>query len=206
MIVTCVTPDYEELATRLWRSLSPPSDDIKILPYDDQGSWVANTLMKPVVAERFWVETGRKEPIWLLDADLVYTGLEPLDPLWELLYDADMAVHMHHPEDWRREDQRVSAGVVGFNGTPTGASLFSYWAASCSFWTGDGRVRYPEQYLLSSVVGVAGDILGDVEHIPLKYNARPYSANQRARMYDMKDEEIVLSHVPASREMKKRGS
>ena len=203
MIVTCVTPDYVELALRLYDSM-PDGSKPTILHYKDQGSWVANTLMKPVVAERHWVERGRSETIWLMDADLVYTGLEPLDPLWGLLEDADMAVCFHDDEEWRHPDQMVSAGVVGFAPTPEGAAAFADWSRSCALVT-NTPMRYPEQYELYDATYVPL-YLNDREarNIPLKYNARPYSANQRDRMWDLKDEEIVLSHVPASREMKKR--
>lgn len=200
MIFIPCTHDYEVYAKRLVKSL-PRSLLTCIVRYEDRGTWLANTLEKPVAAFLSAVDRFRKlGDVWIFDADLVYTGRESLEPLFATLEGADMAVHRHITnESWRGPDQALSAGVVGFAPTPVGFASFAWWAHACLTWGGDQGIRYPEQFLLWHASENALDMGGVVSDIDIRFNARPQSADGRDGMWDLPDDEIVLSHTPASR-------
>ena len=141
LVVSTFTSSYREFV-KGWSESWADIDDVECATYiyEDQGSWEANTLIKPSVAERGWhIEDWASEPLWVFDIDTRVTGNQSLAPLFALLLDADVAIHYHDlaKDNWRQRDNYVSAGCVGFAPTPLGRMALAWWAASCRRWASD---------------------------------------------------------------------
>lgn len=206
LIVIPFTSDYAHMAQSLQGQLNDAGYGASCAYYPSKGSWVANTLFKPQMAEIAWIRHGPDRPLWIMDADLDIKQPDRLPELWMRVGFSDVAIHIHEePEDFRKMDQLCSAGVVGFAPTPSGRAALAWWAQACrQHKPGANGWRYPEQALLYRIVEMEehGEAPWGVNGIPLAFNARPFSADQREGMWDMKDEDIVISHTPASRTMK----
>jgi len=207
MLVCPYTAQYQKYMERLWSSLPEDcSEGFVPLHYYSGGSWRANTLLKAVYAVERWGVRGYNN-LWIIDADMEYTGNGPLDPLWDLLKTDSMAVLWMEDDiagRKRKYDNQISAGIIGFRDDPIGRAAATHFASACKTFLESDAWTYPEQAALMGAYNASCALGMQPAHIPLPYGARPKEDCPRDGMWDLPRAECIFAHLPASRKEKRR--
>ncbi|RLC33738.1 MAG: hypothetical protein DRZ76_03965 [Candidatus Nealsonbacteria bacterium] len=183
VILSCYTEDYTELADRLKQSADRFGYSHIIEQIPEQGSWIANTLYKPVyILDKIVQNSMIGFFIWI-DADGVINL--PIDVEPYRTSDVSMV--------WLRRE--LLTGTIFLNNTIATRKLLTMWKERC--YTQTGRIQ-PDANVLQDIIdgGLWGGQLG---HLLPQY----------CRIFDNKvqDSQNVpryIEHFQASRKFRKK--
>ena len=209
LLLVCHTSLYAPLAERCVASFARYGLVVERVPYSGfatgPAAWKRNTLLKVAAFADRVARDSFVRPAWLFDAD-VEAVEDPTEPLRTALEGYDIAAPFAPPNtrDAMSRDSMVSAGCVGFAGSPLGAWSLGLWHGQT-----DRALSLPAEALASRTLYeqvALIDTIEQAERAGARVNRLPPSMGMRPDLVTAAGLKPILRHLPASHheQMKKK--